>query len=421
MAKIGEWSTTAADNGSTLGSTPDYWPEGQAPSTVNNCARELMAQVRAQWNDAQWFDWGYTPSYVSGTSFTVVTATGGWNTVTLPAAFEVDSRLKIITNGSTTIYGTVSLVSASAASTQVTFSPDSGNLSTTVNRVFNSIITPSNVSIPPGISGGGGGGGSVTHDVTQGTHGLTAGKWIYLDGSDYKLADLTAATTAESVGIVVPSPAPTTNTFTFQMAGRVTGLSGLTVGGVYYLDTNGDMTLTPSTTSGYINKPLMVADTTTSGIIIPYRGNIIGASGGSGGSGKVVQIVSSTDNTGSSTSSTSFVDVSGSSLSITPTSVNNKILVMYTTASKVNIHSSSNTVVDYKVLRDATQLGNTWRFGAAVSAQPAETNGSTAFSYVDDPGTTSSITYKMQQKRSGGSVVVSTSNVFVTLMEVDES
>lgn len=45
MADLSTWSTTAASNNST---PPDGWPEGQNPSTVNDCAREMMAQV-ATW------------------------------------------------------------------------------------------------------------------------------------------------------------------------------------------------------------------------------------------------------------------------------------------------------------------------------------------------------------------------------------
>ena len=45
---IREWSKTAASNGS--GVTGINWAEGQDPSTVNNSAREMMAQV-AEWRD----------------------------------------------------------------------------------------------------------------------------------------------------------------------------------------------------------------------------------------------------------------------------------------------------------------------------------------------------------------------------------
>lgn len=42
-----DWSETAANNNVT---PPAGWPEGQAPSTVNDCAREMMGAVKRDWN-----------------------------------------------------------------------------------------------------------------------------------------------------------------------------------------------------------------------------------------------------------------------------------------------------------------------------------------------------------------------------------
>jgi len=124
--------------------TPEGWPEGQAPSTVNNCARQMMATIRTQWNDAAWFNWGFTVSRVSGNSFLVTSATN--STVTLPAAFVANARLKLY--DSTTLYGTITTVSASAASTLVTFDPDAFSLTASFSSVANSIIPPDNTPIP---------------------------------------------------------------------------------------------------------------------------------------------------------------------------------------------------------------------------------------------------------------------------------
>jgi hypothetical protein len=41
------WSETAANNNSP---TPNGWPEGQAPSTVNDCSREIMRAVKTEFN-----------------------------------------------------------------------------------------------------------------------------------------------------------------------------------------------------------------------------------------------------------------------------------------------------------------------------------------------------------------------------------
>lgn len=145
MSLISTWSTIANDNG-TLGSTPFYWPEGQAPSTVNDCARLMMATIRSQWNDAQWFNWGYTVANVSGNSFTLNTAS--WNTVTIANVFQTGGRIKLYDTVPNTLYGTITTVSVSAISVQVTFTPDTSSLTATVTSVFNSIITADQKSIP---------------------------------------------------------------------------------------------------------------------------------------------------------------------------------------------------------------------------------------------------------------------------------
>lgn len=61
------WSTTAGDNNA---SPPDGWPEGQSPSSVNNCAREMMAAIKRSWND----DHPVNESAGSNSAYTLVTS-----------------------------------------------------------------------------------------------------------------------------------------------------------------------------------------------------------------------------------------------------------------------------------------------------------------------------------------------------------
>jgi len=51
MSDLREWSVLANDNDAAV---PDGWPEGQDKSTVNNCAREMMAAMKAWYEDAGW-------------------------------------------------------------------------------------------------------------------------------------------------------------------------------------------------------------------------------------------------------------------------------------------------------------------------------------------------------------------------------
>lgn len=145
MSLISEWSTTADDNG-TLGPVPYYWPENQPPSSVNNCARQMMATIRSQWNDAEWFNWGYTVTRVLDTKIKVVD--GPTSNVNADEVFKVGGRLKL-EEGLNTIYATIDEASASATSLNVTFTPDTGVLAADPDAVFNSIISPDNSAIPP--------------------------------------------------------------------------------------------------------------------------------------------------------------------------------------------------------------------------------------------------------------------------------
>lgn len=128
-----DWSTTAANN-DTAGSA--NFAEGQAPSTVNNSARQAMADVRAWYEDVEWRDWGHTPSYVSTTSFTV---TGNQT-----AVYLVSRRIRM--TDATALYGTIASV-AYATVTTVTVTMDSGSLSASLTAVALG-LTPATKSLP---------------------------------------------------------------------------------------------------------------------------------------------------------------------------------------------------------------------------------------------------------------------------------
>jgi hypothetical protein len=139
MSNIKSWSSTAASN------TDASWggmPEGMAPSAVNDNVRTQMAAHRTQWEDAEWFDWGHAPAYVSASTFTVS------NSVTL--VYALGRRLKLY-DGSNTLFGHVTTISAvSGTNTKFTVSLTSGNLTSSLSSVAVSIQNPTNTSIPKG-------------------------------------------------------------------------------------------------------------------------------------------------------------------------------------------------------------------------------------------------------------------------------
>jgi hypothetical protein len=129
--------------------------------------------------------------------------------------------------------------------------------------------------------------------------------------------------------------------------------------------------------------------------------------------GSVLQVVNVTKTNIFTTTSTSFVDVTGLTASITPTSSSSKILVM------VSFYFSSNSTSGYpiaQVVRNSTPI---YVGDSAGSRTPAlvqtggglfGADGGTGFSvsaqFVDSPATTSATTYKVQVLQSGGNTII---------------
>jgi len=145
------------------------------------------------------------------------------------------------------------------------------------------------------------------------------------------------------------------------------------------------------------------------------------------GVGKVLQVVQSTKTDIFSTSSTSYTDITGLSVSITPSSTSSKILIM-TTVTMGKQSGGGDGVV--QLLRDSTAIGNSTgvtnpSFGMLSASYPNQTY-TIGINYLDSPSTTSSITYKIQTRTDLGSVYVNRRGIdtgwggssTITVMEV---
>lgn len=129
--KIGKWSTTAANNDAT---PPDGWPDGQAPSTLNDCGREMMAAVKTAFNTLEYLDYNNTPSFLTTTTFSLGTAdTTNW---------EIGRRVKLF--DATTLYGTI--ISVSATFVQVRL--DSGILTASLSSAALGVLRNTSPSLP---------------------------------------------------------------------------------------------------------------------------------------------------------------------------------------------------------------------------------------------------------------------------------
>src|SRR6056300_568074 len=142
MAGIKEYDTTAGNN-STINSIDIS--EGCAPSGINNAIRQILADSRSQWNDANWFEYGdgdgsFTIAYASGTSFTV-------NGIDVTSIYHAGRRVRAVGSSTGTIYGTISSSSFST-NTTVNVTWDSGSLSNESLTISLSILSSTNSGIP---------------------------------------------------------------------------------------------------------------------------------------------------------------------------------------------------------------------------------------------------------------------------------
>ena len=110
--------------------------------------------------------------------------------------------------------------------------------------------------------------------------------------------------------------------------------------------------------------------------------------------GKILQIVQTNKQDMTSTSSQSYVDISGLSVNITPSSSSNKVLICFS----INA-SSNNKDSQLKLLRDSTAIvgtGATENATAFIRQYQGDIVGEYSTMYLDSPSTTSQITYKLQ-------------------------
>jgi len=133
-------------------------------------------------------------------------------------------------------------------------------------------------------------------------------------------------------------------------------------------------------------------------------GAAISNAGTASGFGKVLQVVSTTKTDTFTTTSSTFVDLTGLSLNITPSSSSNKILIYFNFES--NTVETINQVMS-RLMRDATAIGVGDAAGSrtqTTTGMHGDTTGSIISSHVahflDSPSTTSSITYKVQVRCS---------------------
>ena len=122
--------------------------------------------------------------------------------------------------------------------------------------------------------------------------------------------------------------------------------------------------------------------------------------------GSVLQVVQTTIDTQQSFTGATYTDVTGLSVSITPTSTSSKILVRY----RINGSTAGGTTYHaFQILRDAIAVGNgaqgttRTKGHSAVRGQFSDSNPfwTTSGEFLDSPATVSATTYKIQTATNG--------------------
>ena len=169
--------------------------------------------------------------------------------------------------------------------------------------------------------------------------------------------------------------------------------------------------LSPRTASGTVT-----LGTSGDTFSIP-SGVTIANSGTASGFGKVLQVVQTAKTDIFSSTSTSYVDITGFSASITPTSSTNKILVRF------DITGGASSLAVYKLVRGSTDIAigdliTSHGQSTTQAAQWAGINGDRGYyvgmNFLDSPSTTSLTTYKIQGFTDSGTFYINRSSSYST-------
>jgi hypothetical protein len=144
---------------------------------------------------------------------------------------------------------------------------------------------------------------------------------------------------------------------------------------------------------------------------------VLSFAGVSASAGQVIQVLSATDSTQRTTTSTSFVTGSNTlSVSITPSSSSNKVLILANTA----MYAPNDNEIYVTIYRGATNLGSST--GLAIGRDGSVgAMANAGINYLDSPATTSSTTYQVYFRTdsgSGGQINRSSVKGSITCLEI---
>ena len=137
--------------------------------------------------------------------------------------------------------------------------------------------------------------------------------------------------------------------------------------------------------------------------------------------GNVLQVNQGSLSSETTTTSSSFVDT-GLSVTITPTSTSNKVLILASLGSATVVEASgADAQGKFQIVRDSTSLFISKLRSYDYGNSGTIFIGPVFMSYLDSPSTTSEITYKIQQRLvAGDSIRLSEDNApsFIQVLEI---
>lgn len=161
---------------------------------------------------------------------------------------------------------------------------------------------------------------------------------------------------------------------------------------------------------------VLIYDDSATAVRKMTKANLVSGIGAT--AGQVIQVVSAKDSTIRSTTSSTYVTGSNTlSVSITPSSASNKILILCSTA----VQATGNGEINVTIYRNSTNLAGTGGFSYSYDTVAYASN-NIGINYLDSPNTTSAITYQIYFKITGGTGQINVSDSgntgSITCMEI---
>jgi hypothetical protein len=213
---------------------------------------------------------------------------------------------------------------------------------------------------------------------------------------------VTPALGTPSSGTLTNCTFPTLNQNTTGTASNVTGTVAIANGGTGLTSTPANGALDIGNGTGFTRTTL----TAGSGVSVTNgAGSITIAS--SPAAGSIVKVLQTIKTDTFTTTSGSLTDITGMSVTITPSSASNKILVQYSLG---QVTPNSPAVYGVALLRGSTVIGAGATAGSRILVSTGgifdgDRGGASAYNFLDSPATTSATTYKLQVYINGGNTV----------------